>query len=127
LSEEPLPFPRPRPLLDLGKTSKEKSYSYLNLRRLHTWWSVPYSFFKLQLLDGVVGLPRLSPPSSWTWQDVEREVAQHLNLPRLHTWLLVPYLLFELQLQVVVVGLPLLAVNKVAWADLGSIRTPVSA
>jgi hypothetical protein len=34
-------------------------------------------------------------------------------------------LFVELQLRVVVVGLPLLAVYKVAGADLGSIRTPL--
>jgi hypothetical protein len=40
----------------------------------------------------------------------------------------VPYVLFiELLLWVVVVGLPLLAVYKVARADLGSIRTPLLA
>jgi hypothetical protein len=44
------------------------------------WWLVPYSFVELCHLDVVVGLPRLSPPSSWTWQDVEREVAQLLEL-----------------------------------------------
>jgi hypothetical protein len=43
------------------------------------WWSVPYSFFELQFLVVVVGLPHLSPPSSRTWQDVEREVAQLLE------------------------------------------------
>jgi hypothetical protein len=42
------------------------------------WRSVLYSFFELQLLVLVVlvSLPRLSPPSSQTWQDVQREVAQ---------------------------------------------------
>jgi hypothetical protein len=50
-----------------------------------------------------------------------------LNLRRLHTWQLVPYSFVELQLQVVVVGLSLLAVYEVAWADLGSIRTPLLA
>jgi hypothetical protein len=59
---------------------KEKLRRCLNLQGLHTWQSVPYSFFELQLLVLVVGLPRLSPPSSWTWQDVEREVAQLLEL-----------------------------------------------
>jgi hypothetical protein len=38
----------------------EKSRSYLNRRRLHTWWSVPYSFFELRLQVVVVGLPLLA-------------------------------------------------------------------
>jgi hypothetical protein len=40
--------------------SKEKSHSCLNLRRLHTWWLVPYSFFELRLQVVVVGLPLLT-------------------------------------------------------------------
>jgi hypothetical protein len=44
------------------------------------WQSVPYSFVELCHLDVVVGLPRILPPSSWTWQDSEREVAQLLEL-----------------------------------------------
>jgi hypothetical protein len=62
-----------------SKMSKEKSHSCLNLRRLHTWRSVPYLFVELQLRVVVIGLPRLSPPSSWTWQDAAREVAQLLE------------------------------------------------
>jgi hypothetical protein len=42
--------------------------------------AVPYALFvELQLLVVIVGLPRLSPPSSLTWQDVKREVAQLLE------------------------------------------------
>jgi hypothetical protein len=37
-------------------------------------------FVELQLLVVVVSLPRLSPPSSRTWQDVEREVVQLFEL-----------------------------------------------
>jgi hypothetical protein len=40
--------------------SKEKLRSCLNLRGLHTWWSVPYSFVELQLQVVVVGLPLLA-------------------------------------------------------------------
>jgi hypothetical protein len=44
------------------------------------WRLVPYSLVELRRLDIVVGLPCLSPPFFWTWQDVEREVAQLLEL-----------------------------------------------
>jgi hypothetical protein len=59
---------------------KEKSRSCLNLRRLHMWRLVWYLFVELRLRVVVVGLPHLSPPSSWTWQDVKRQVAQLLEL-----------------------------------------------
>jgi hypothetical protein len=39
-------------------------------------------FVELQLLDSVVGLLRLLPPSSWTRQDVKRRVAQLLELTK---------------------------------------------
>jgi hypothetical protein len=58
---------------------KEWLCSYLNLRRQHTWQSVPYSFVELPPLDVVVGHPRPLPPSSWTWQHFEREIAQLLK------------------------------------------------
>jgi hypothetical protein len=64
----------------LGKTSKEKLGSCLNLTGTpHV--AVPYALFiELQLLVVVVGLPRLSPPSLQTCQDIKREVAQLLEL-----------------------------------------------
>jgi hypothetical protein len=40
-----------------------------------TWQDVEREA-ELQLWVVVVGLPRLSPPSSWPWPDVKREVAQ---------------------------------------------------
>jgi hypothetical protein len=104
----------------LGKMSKERLCSCLNLRRLHKWQSVPYSFVELRLPDVVVGLPRLLPPSSWTWQDIEREVAQPLELTerRLHTWQSVPYSFVELRCLDVVVGLPrLLPPSSWTWQD----------
>jgi hypothetical protein len=112
----------------LGKMSNEKLRSRLNLRRLHTWRSVPFLFVELQLWVVVVGLPPLSPPSFHGLGKMSKEKLHScLNLTGT-PHVAVPYALFlELQLRVVVVGLPLLAVYKVARADLGSIRTPLLA
>jgi hypothetical protein len=74
LSEEPPLFPRSPPLTDLGKTSKEKS------RSLNLWSFQPRTrLLSCKIRVVVVGLPRLSPPSSWTWQEFKREVAQPLE------------------------------------------------
>jgi hypothetical protein len=40
----------------------------------------PILVVERQLWVVVVGIPRLSPPSSQTWQDVERKVVQLLEL-----------------------------------------------
>jgi hypothetical protein len=104
--------------------SKEKSRSFLNLRRLHTWQSVPFLFLELRHeVVIVVSHHRPHGPS----KTLRKEVAQLLEPTETPHSQLVPYLFFELRLQVVVVGLPLLAVNEVAGADLGSILLPVSA
>jgi hypothetical protein len=61
---------------------------------------------ELRLWVVVVGLPRLSPPSSQTWQDVEREVAQLLEPTETPHVAVSPLLVLELQLRVAVAGLP---------------------
>jgi hypothetical protein len=64
----------------LGKMLIKKSRNCLNLTG-SLQVVVPYTLFvELRLLVEVVGLSRLSPLSSQTWQDVEREVAQLLKL-----------------------------------------------
>jgi hypothetical protein len=59
---------------------------------------------------------RLSPPSSQTWQDVERKVAQLLEITNM--WQLVPYLFVELRCLDVVVGLARLSPTSFwTWQD----------
>jgi hypothetical protein len=56
---------------------KEKSRSFLNLRRLHTRWSGPYSFVELRLQVVVVGLPLLAV---YEVAGADRKVATLLEL-----------------------------------------------
>jgi hypothetical protein len=104
--------------------SKEKLGSCLNITGTpHV--AVPHVFFELRFRVVVVGFSRLSPPSSHGLGKMSKEKS-HSCLNLMGTpHMAVPSALFvELQLWVVVVGLPLLAVYKVAGADLGSIRKP---
>jgi hypothetical protein len=83
LLEESSPNSRPRPLMDSGKRSrKKKSRSYLNLQRLHTWRSVPSSFFELHSrLVLLVNLVSHHRPHVLGMQDVKNKKVARLLEP----------------------------------------------